>query len=311
MSAKQVEHEITVRAPAKVVYELIAGADNWPQLFPPTVHVEILERTESDERIQIWATANGEPKTWTSRRVLDPGGLRIDFRQERSQPPVGGMGGAWVIEPLAEKESRVRLLHDYHAVDDDPENLDWIDKAVDRNSTSELAALRANAELLAGSSELLLTFEDSVRVAGSGKDVFDFIDQAQLWTERLPHVAKVSLREDTPGLQVLAMDTMTKDGSVHTTESVRVTFPHQKIVYKQTTMPPLMTLHTGQWLISEVSGGTEVVSQHTVVVNPSAIEQVLGTGATIAEARTFLRTALGGNSLTTLHHAKEYAEKSG
>jgi aromatase len=154
-----------------------------------------------------------------------------------------------------------------------------------------------------------MTFDDTVRIAGSAKDAFDFINEAQLWSERLPHVVDVSLREDTQGLQVLAMDTRTKDGSVHTTESVRVAFPHHKIVYKQTTVPALMDLHTGEWSLAEDDGGVAVTSRHTVVINKGNIERVLGKDADVATARTFVREALGGNSTATLGHAKQYAEQ--
>jgi aromatase len=305
---REVEHEIKVRAPAEAVYRAIAEVANWPQLFPPTVHVEYLERGAEQERIQIWATAGGEAKTWISLRVLDPKALRIEFRQEVSQPPVGAMGGTWLIEPISNGESLVRLLHDYRAIDDDPEKLEWIDKAVDRNSQAELAALKTNMELATRASELLLTFDDIVQIDGSAKDVYDFINEAQLWSKRLPHVARVSLREDTPGLQFLEMDTRTKDGSVHTTKSVRVAFPYTKIVYKQIQVPALMTLHTGHWLLEENSNGVAATSRHTVVVNEANITKVLGDQASIEDARRFVRTALSTNSLATLGHAKKYAE---
>ncbi|MBB5857498.1 aromatase/cyclase [Amycolatopsis umgeniensis] len=305
---RKVQHEIKVAASAESVYRLVAEVENWPQVFPPTVHVEHEERGRTDERIRIWATANGEAKTWTSRRSLDPAGLRIEFRQEVSQPPVAAMGGAWVVEPVSDGHCLVRLFHDYRAVGDDPENLAWIDKAVDHNSNAELAALKAKAELAAASSDLLLSFEDTVDVQGSAADVYDFLDEAQLWSERLPHVARVSLREDTPGLQVLAMDTRTKDGSVHTTESIRVTFPRRKIVYKQIVLPALLDLHTGEWVLTENGDGVTVTSRHTVVINEANIEAVCGTRAGVAEAREFVQSALSGNSLATLGHAKRYAE---
>jgi aromatase len=203
----------------------------------------------------------------------------------------------------------VRLLHDYRAVDDDPGHLDWIDKAVDRNSRAELASLKTNLELATGAAELTLTFQDSVSVDGSAKDVYDFINEAALWQKRLPHVAAVDLREETPGLQILRMDTLTKDGSSHTTESVRVCFPHHRIVYKQTTLPALMTLHTGHWQLDEDAiGRTTATSQHTVILDPARIEEVLGAGAGVPQAREFVRSALGTNSLATLNHAKAYAE---
>lgn len=308
MTVRQVEHEITAQAPAAEVYRLIAEVENWPRIFPPTVHVDHLERGEGEERIRIWATANGEAKSWTSHRTLDPQGLRITFRQEVSTPPVAAMGGTWVIEPLAPSRCRIRLLHDYRATGDDPENLKWIDEAVDRNSRSELAALKASVELATGADGLTLSFEDTVRVAGSAKDVYDFLNEAGLWSERLPHVAAVRLTEDTPGLQTLRMDTRTKDGSSHTTESVRVCFPHHGIAYKQTTLPALMTLHTGYWRLEEDGDGVLATSRHTVVVNTANITTMLGPDAGVPEARAFLRNALGANSRATLGHAKEYAE---
>ncbi|MEX5712134.1 SRPBCC family protein [Parafrankia sp. FMc6] len=72
----ETKHEITVTAPAPVVYELIANIADWPRIFPPTVHAEYVERGETGERIRIWAMANGEPKGWLSRRHLDPVGCQ-------------------------------------------------------------------------------------------------------------------------------------------------------------------------------------------------------------------------------------------
>jgi aromatase len=306
-TTRAVEHEITVAAPAKDVYQLVADVQNWPQIFHPTVHVEHVEQGERSERIRIWATANGTAKTWTSRRELNPADLRIDFRQEVSQPPVGGMGGAWLIEPLSGNESKVRLLHDYHAASDDPADLEWIDQAVDRNSRVELAALKENAE--AAVSDLLFSFDDTIEIDGRSQDVYDFINEAQLWRDRLPHVARVALDEQTPGLQVLEMDTLTKDGSTHTTKSIRVCQPHHKIVYKQIQVPALMTLHTGHWLFEDrPGGGVLATSRHTVRINEANIAKVLGPAAGIAEARDFVRNALSTNSLATLGHAKNYAE---
>ncbi|WP_030741655.1 aromatase/cyclase [Streptomyces sp. NRRL S-31] len=306
---REVEHEISVDAPAAAVYRLIADVANWPRVFPPTIYVDHLERGEGTERIRIWATANGEAKNWTSRRTLDPEGLRITFRQEVSAPPVAAMGGTWIIEPLGASVSRVRLLHDYRAVDDDPASLEWIDRAVDRNSRSELAALKTNVEKAHAEEELTFSFEDTVRVDGSAKDVYDFVNEADKWSERLPHVATVRLREDTPGLQELEMDTRAKDGSTHTTKSYRVTFPQRRIAYKQTTLPALMTLHTGYWTFTEDAAGTLASSQHTVTLNAANIARVLGEGATVADAREYVHTALSTNSTATLHHAKRYAEE--
>ncbi|MFI8996024.1 aromatase/cyclase [Streptomyces sp. NPDC053542] len=308
MTVREVEHEITVQAPAAEVYRLLAEVENWPRIFPPTLYVDHVEQGGNEERIRIWATANGEAKNWTSRRTLDPEALRITFRQEVSAPPVAAMGGTWIIEPLGADESRIRLLHDYRAIDDDPASLEWIDQAVDRNSRSELAALKTNVELAHASAELTFSFEDTVHIAGSAKDAYDFINEAHLWQERLPHVASVRLEEDTPGLQSLEMDTRAKDGSTHTTKSYRVCFPHYKIAYKQVTLPALMTLHTGRWTFEETADGVAATSQHTVVLNTENITRILGPEAGVAEAKEYVRTALSTNSRATLGYAKDHAE---
>lgn len=307
--AHETKHEITIHAPADHVYSLIADVAHWPFIFQPTVHVDHVERGGHTERIQIWATANGEVKSWISRRHLDEEKLRIDFRQEVSAPPVAAMGGSWLIDQTPENESRVRLLHDYRAVDDDPDKLAWIDRAVDHNSRSELAALKNAAERTAGNADLVMTFEDSVRITGAAEDIYDFINEAQHWPSRLPHVASVSLREETAGVQLLEMETHTKDGSVHSSTSVRICFPHSKIIYKQIQVPPLMTTHTGQWLLTEDADGTTATSQHTVMISESNIAPILGDKAVTADARRYVRAALGGNSLATLEQARKYAER--
>jgi aromatase len=308
MTIREVEHEITVSAPAEAVYRLIAEVGNWPRIFPPTIYVDRVERDDRTERIRIWATANGVAKNWTSRRVLNPQAMRITFRQEVTAAPVAEMGGTWIIEPTTENRSRVRLLHDYRAVDDDPAGLEWIDQAVDRNSRSELAALKANVELAHAADDLTFSFEDTIEVEGSAKDVYEFVNDAHLWTERLPHVASVRFVEETPDLQTLEMDTRAKDGSTHTTKSYRVAFPHKRIAYKQVTLPALMTLHTGYWTFTPTATGVAASSQHTVTVNTANIARVLGADATVEDAKTYVREALSTNSRATLGHAKAYAE---
>ncbi|MFD8571763.1 aromatase/cyclase [Streptomyces sp. NPDC059639] len=305
---REVEHETVIEAPADAVYRLIAEVGNWPRIFPPTIYAEQVESTGNEELIRIWATANGEAKNWSSRRVLDPAARRITFRQTVSAPPVASMGGAWVIEALSPTTSRVRLLHDYRAIDDDPQDLKWIGEAVDHNSRTELAALKENVERAHAAEELTFSFEDTVRIHGSTEDVYDFINEADRWSERLPHVATVRMTEDAPGLQVLEMDSRAKDGSTHTTKSYRVTLPHRGIAYKQVTLPPLMALHTGYWTFQETTAGATASSQHTVTLNVDSISRILGPAATVADAREYIRAALSTNSLATLNHAKEYAE---
>ncbi|WP_101258516.1 aromatase/cyclase [Streptomyces barkulensis] len=319
------EHAVVVDAPADTVYGLVADVSAWPQVFGPTIHVEVLEEHADEQLLRIWATANDQVRSWTSHRILDSRARTVSFRQVASAHPVASMGGKWLVEPNDDGGSRVVLLHDYTAVDDDPAAVELIERAVDRNSRAELTALRNAAERSGGAREdggrtgaedggLRFTFSDSVDITGSAEDVFAFLDRADLWPERLPHVARIGLEEspsDGGGstVQRMDMDTRSPDGSLHNTMSVRVCFPDRSvIVYKQLRVPVVMSGHTGRWEIEPHGKGVRATSWHTVTLDPEGVRQLLGPDATLAEARTKVRQALGANSTTTLRHAKRFAE---
>lgn len=314
MPAEQVHrtaHEVEVAAPAAVVYELIADARRWPLLFPPNVHVELLESDGTHERLRMWATANGTVKSWTSRRLLDPGGRRIGFRQEASAAPLTGMGGSWIIEERGPHACRLVLLHDFTVRGDRPEDVAWVERATDTNSRVELRRVGELARRWARVADLTLSFEDSVRIAGPAGPVYDFLHDAAAWPGLLPHVDRLDLTEDTPGVQVMTMDTRTADGSVHTTESIRVCFPDAlRIVHKQTTTPALVDAHTGAFTVVPGTAGVTVTARHDVILREEAIEPVLGAGATVAQARRHVRGALGRDTTATLTLARRHAERA-
>ncbi|WP_406145954.1 aromatase/cyclase [Streptomyces sp. NBC_01012] len=309
------EHAVTVGASPDVVYALVADVAEWPQVFGPTVHVEVLEEAPAgggEQLLRIWAVAGDKVRTWTSRRVLDPAARTISFRQVVTAAPVASMGGEWRVQELEDGSSRVTLLHDYRAVDGDPAAEELIESAVDTNSRSELLALKNTAELGDAREELHFTFSDSETVFGAAGDVFAFLDRADLWPERLPHVARLDLTEDEPGIQHMDMDTRSPDGSTHNTTSVRVCFEDRDvIVYKQLRVPVAMAGHTGRWVIESLGDGTvRATSWHTVTLDPAGVRTALGPEATLAEARALVRRSLGTNSSTTLRHAKQFAEEA-
>ncbi|MFD7594483.1 aromatase/cyclase [Kitasatospora sp. NPDC059812] len=301
-------HDIDVAAPADVVYAVIADALAWPRRFGPTLHVEHEALTADTERLRIWAGANGEVKHWTSRRELDGGRRRIRFRQEVSSPPVASMAGEWQVHERP-GGATLTLTHEFTAVDDDPQGVEWITRATDRNSRTELGNIKALAESWPALADLEFEFEDSVLVDAPLETVYGFLHEAAEWPGRLPHVARLDLREDVPGIQHMAMDTRTADGSEHTTESIRICFPGTAIAYKQLRTPSMMSAHTGRWTFEQTGHGVRVTSWHAVVLNPEAIPAILGPEATTASARTFIRSAAGGNSRATLALAKRFAEE--
>jgi aromatase len=304
----RVTHHVTVSAPADAVYALVADTSAWPWTFGPTVHVQVLEPAPGGtgaERLRLWALANGTVRTWTSRRELDPVERTVRFAQEVPAAPVVSMSGEWRVTDLGTGATLVELLHSWTAADDAADRL--IARAVDSNSTAELEALRIAAEQGPDRAGLVLDFTDTVDVPGGDPAaVRAFLRDADRWPQRLPHVARLDLVEDEPGVQVVEMDTRAGDGPVHTTRSVRVCLD-DAIVYKQTATPQVMAAHVGRWTVEAVPGGARVSSRHVVVLDPGGVAAALGPDGTTARARELVRAALGTNSTTTMRHAAAFA----
>ncbi|GAA4915004.1 aromatase/cyclase [Streptomyces coeruleoprunus] len=310
-SPHRTEHTRVVAAPPDALYGLVADTTRWPAVFGPSVHVDHLERDDRSERFEIWAQVNGRVVSWVSRRLLDPARRYIAFRQERSAPPFASMSGGWLFRALPDGGTEVVLRHRFTTVDDEPDTLAAVHRALDRNSAEELAALARIAELGHPVEDVVFSFTDTVPLTGTAAEAYDFVNRADLWAERLPHVARAELTEEVPGVQTLEMDTVTADGSSHRTRSVRVCRAPHWIAYKQLKMPRLLTGHSGLWTFGEDAEGRPVaVSRHTVAVDPAAVRDVLGPDAGLAEARAYLREALGRNSMTTMRYAAGRTEES-
>ncbi|MEU2030465.1 aromatase/cyclase [Nocardia amamiensis] len=299
-------HSKVVQAAPEVVYDLVADVTRWPVIFAPSVLVRHLHRGPDEERFRLWATVNGAVKNWTSRRVLDAEQRRIAFEQERSQAPIASMGGGWSFREVGPGATKVTLDHHFTVVDGaDPEQ---VAAAVDRNSETELAALARIAELGHPVEEVVHTFEDTVTLQCSAAEVYDFVYHSERWPEHVPHVSRIELTEDDDGVQLMEMDTVTAGGIPHTTKSVRVCVPGERIDYKQLLPPAMLFGHSGAWEFAEGPEGAVVTARHTVAIDPDAAREILGAETDLADARAYLTEALSTNSRNTLLCAVRYAE---
>lgn len=298
------EHSLVVEASADALYALVADVTLWPAVFEPTVAVRHLERGARHECFEIWAVVGDRVAHWTSRRTLDPQRRLVSFRQEHSNPPFSSMSGAWLFRELPGGATEVVLRHRFALNKASAEDLADAEKALEANSTRELAALARAAGSGYPVDEVVFTFTDSVAVKGPVEQTYTFVERAEQWDKRLPHVSRVALEEPSRGIQHLEMDTTTADGAAHTTRSVRVCRSPHWIAYKQQLTPPLLAGHSGEWTFSAGAQGTVATARHTVALRPEAVPRVLGAGATLADARAYIREALSRNSRTTLEHAQ-------
>lgn len=298
-------HSRVVQAAPDVVYDLVADVTRWPVIFEPSVLVRHLHRGPDEERFRLWATVGGAVRNWTSRRVLDAGQRRIAFEQERSQAPIASMGGGWSFRELGAGTTKVVLDHHFTVVDG--ADAAQVAAAVDRNSVSELAALARIAELGHPVDEVVRTFEDTVTLDCSASEAYDFVYHSERWPEQVPHVGRVELTEDADGVQLMEMDTVTAGGIPHTTKSIRVCVPGERIDYKQLVPPAILFGHSGAWEFADGPDGAVVTARHTVAINPVAAREILGANTDLADAGAYLTEALSSNSRNTLRCAERHA----
>ncbi|MCB5181022.1 aromatase/cyclase [Streptomyces antimicrobicus] len=290
-------HQVEADAPADTVYALLADAERWPLLFPPTVHVRRLDPPATGgtgapgtgapgsrpgtaaERLQIWATANGTLKHWTSRRDLDPVARRIGFRQEVPAPPLSAMGGTWTVDPLGPGRCRVTLLHDFRVAGDRAEDVAWVLRATDTNSRAELARLARLAERPRRLEGLLFSFADRLRIEEPAPAVLDRLDHGALWPAPVPATAASGAAAGTPEPPAAAVVRLPQEA---------------RVVFKTPGPVAPLAVHTGSWTVTaEGPGAATVTVRQRVVLRTEAdrprvrqdVREELGRAARTALAR--------------------------
>lgn len=306
----------TTTASAARAYGLVSDVTRWPLLFAPCLHVELLDAGPDGDRFRMWVLSGDSVRSWTSVRQADDAALRVSFRQERPAPPLSAAAGTWRFEELGTKEpTRITLGNAYTLTDPaDTRTEAFLAQALERHNSEEVAAVRYWAERPEDLGDLLFSFTDEVEIDGPAKAVHAFLHRADLWPERLPHVTRLDL-ETAPAngagegveQQTLEMDTLSPDGSVHTSRSVRLCFADERIVFQQTSVPRPLRAHGGVWTVVPDGDRTRVSIRHDVALDPEAVASVLGEGTTPAQARATVQELLRRNSLQTLERAGAYA----
>ncbi|MFD5637079.1 SRPBCC family protein [Streptomyces sp. NPDC127077] len=177
---------------------------------------------------------------------------------------------------------------------------------------AEVAAVRVAAERWDRLDELLLSFEDSVYVCGSPEIVYDFLYRIGDWADLVPHVERVEVGEERPGVQRTVVHTSDPDtGDTAVFEGVRLCFPAAgRIVHRQSVTPDPIAAYYGEWSLEPDARGVRVAHRHQVMLRESAVEPAPGAGALPVDARRQVREWLGRTSTETLTLARWHAESA-
>lgn len=303
------EDQAVVSAPVEVVRGLIMDVVGWTQLHDPAVHSEYLERGKNEDLTQQWSVVDDHTvRSWTARRWVREQGREIIFAHEPAKPPFADVRGGWTLRPQADGSTLVTMHHEFTLLKEGTELAARMVESMRHGSSSYLETLKYAAENREELARLIISFEDPLFISGSVEDVYTYLYEADKWPERIPHVARLDMTEEVPNIQFFDMDTVSSDGSRHTTRSVRICRPHNKIVYKQIQPPKTMVAHTGHWKFTETPEGVIASARHSATIKPEGLH-LLGEGTTVEGARRYLRRILSANSMGNLRLAKAYAEE--
>ncbi|MFE6286045.1 SRPBCC family protein [Streptomyces sp. NPDC057877] len=308
--ARVVTHQARVAAPAGVVYAVLADAATMPLYFPPSIHVERLHFDGAQERLRVWTLNDGQLTAWTAWRHLDPVERRITFRQDLPSSPPSQLHGQVSLRDEGARGTVLEMRYGLTGAAGLPNCPPSAHQAASGDPCSRLTGLKSFAEHWTRLDDLVLSFEDSIRINGPAELAYDLLYRAADWPGHIPHITRADLDEDTPGVQRLTLHTLTEDGPA-TTTSVRLCFPHAgRIVFKQTTPWAPLAAHTGEWSIIPDENGVTVTCQQSVVLREDPLTAAPGTTTHLAFARRRVRTLLGRHSQALLTLAKQHAESA-
>ncbi|MFE5602981.1 SRPBCC family protein [Streptomyces coelicoflavus] len=304
---------VSVAAPAHVVYGILADAPRWPVLLPSYVHVERMDFDGTGETLLAWEFEDGRVRSSRLRRTLRPQARSVDFEQDDPAWPGDTVAGSWSVEPDGAERSLVTLRQET------PQPYTGTSAGPDGPGTDPAewtARLREAAERWDRLDELLLAFEERMRVEGPAELVYDFLYRVEDWPELLPHVDDSSVREDRPGTQIVVLDTgaveagsMAGPDGTGGSATVRLCFPHAgRIVFKETAPPRPIAAHSGEWSLVPDESGLTVVCTHRVLLREESADAAPGEDTLPVDVRRQVRERLGRESRETLRLAKWHAE---
>lgn len=141
-------HTVTSRAPARLLFDLVADVVRAPQFFPTHLHARIV-RVENPERdlVERWVIDNGSVRGWRMFRTRDTVGLVITFQHETPKPPLSHMRGEWRFEETGDGGTKVTVAHRFDLLEGaGPAAADKTAAMLDGNVPKQLAGIAALGE---------------------------------------------------------------------------------------------------------------------------------------------------------------------
>lgn len=103
------EHEALIKADVRVIYDLVAAVDRWPERLPHYRWVRFLAQNGNHRLVEMAARHHGLPLSWRCEQELFPEVPRINF--SHVDGITAGMTAEWTFMPGTDVV-RVKVTHD-------------------------------------------------------------------------------------------------------------------------------------------------------------------------------------------------------
>jgi aromatase len=184
---------------------------------------------------------------------------------------------------------------------DSPEQLDAL---IQRNPTAPYARYQKIALATPGS----LCFSETVTIQAPTEFVYPLLWEVERWPSLLPHVRRVTLREQTRTYQDFELEASGLSGT-RVCRAFRRGDDGRRIDYEQAHSHPLFRSHRGAWLLDAEGDTVVVTAEHTLELETGPLEPSPGKDGALREAQVLARHMLGQETLSTLRAVKELAER--
>ncbi|MFJ1755838.1 aromatase/cyclase [Kitasatospora sp. NPDC088134] len=248
--------DITVAAPPEAVYRAMTDVEQWPVVFPWIAHTEVLERDGDADLVKFWAVRpDGTTRIWTSRRTLDPVGLRMEFEQQGAVGLIDRLGGSWLFAPGTTADSCEVGSEHWFTTDGDPAAAA---AELDRHGARQLATLRSRSEGRAELAGRLLRGERTLLVAEPPAQVHERLRRG------------LGPLGPAHGESFLDVTLDRADGSVHPDRVLQIPTGTGLLVHKHLMPPETLELLVRHWRVAADPAGTLVTAGYTAVVRDLA-----------------------------------------
>lgn len=311
-------HSIEISCEIDAAFKFCLDVKHWPQYFPLYKKVKFLKHSPAHQLIEFTAQNNDQLTTWQSVRIIDHESYNIHFRHIKPSPLLKKLEGDWRFYPIQDGVL-VSLEHQF-VVKEARENahgnselktaaIELIENNIHENSVRELETLKAILEPEPQNENTTSTrFHEHLLINKKATIVFQFLRNAKLWPNLLPHCTEVDILYDD-GLHQEFIMASDSNGQLESTRTILRCVNNKKISYFQPNPPSVLKQHHGCWLLESLADKTRVTSSHQIQLNPQEVKRLWGEIPN-KDALDRVKQNISRNNLLTLQAIAAYNNNS-